>query len=205
MQKILLATTNTGKQVELSALLEGLPIQIYTPRMLQFDLHVEETGASYYENALQKATSYCRASNMPSLSDDTGLEVDALNGAPGLRSARFIASLHASDQDRRQRLLSLLEPYPQPWLAHFACTAVLVHPDGSQWVGTGNCAGHIVAMARGQNGFGYDPIFELAGTNKTMAELTMREKNTLSHRAMAIRDMLSHSGHLLDLLDERQL
>jgi non-canonical purine NTP pyrophosphatase (RdgB/HAM1 family) len=203
VHKLLLATTNTGKQAELAALLEGLPLQIFTPRMLQLELHVEETGTSYYENALLKVRSYCHASHLPSLADDTGLEVDALKGAPGLHSARFIAGPDASDQDRRRKLLFCLEPYPQPWLAHFTCTAVLAHPDGRHWIGSGNCAGCIIAIARGRNGFGYDPIFELTGVKKTMAELTMAEKNTLSHRALAIKELFSNSDHLLDLLDKR--
>ncbi len=199
MLKLLLATTNPGKQLELSALLAGLPVLLVTPRSLQIDLHVDEAGSTYIENARLKALGFCQASGLPSLADDTGLEVDALSGAPGLHSARFVDQPHATDRDRRLKLLSILQAFPRPWWAHFTCSAVLIHPDGREWIGSGQCHGEIIPEARGANGFGYDPIFLLQAIKKTMAELSMPEKNTLSHRALAIKDLLSGSGQLLDL------
>jgi XTP/dITP diphosphohydrolase len=201
MQKLLLATTNPGKQLELAALLADLPVQLVTPQSIQIDLHVAETGSTYLENARLKALGFCQVSGLLSLADDTGLEVDALDGAPGLYSARFIDKPHASDQDRRNKLLYELQALPRPWSAHFTCSAVLIHPDGRQWIGSGQCQGEIIPVERGVNGFGYDPIFLLQATNKTMAELNMIEKNALSHRSFAIKDLLSGSGNFLDLFN----
>jgi XTP/dITP diphosphohydrolase len=188
--KILLASTNSGKLREFSFLLSDSRFTLVIPDDIQIHLDIAETGSSYLENAALKAVAFCQASGLPSLADDTGLEVDALNGAPGLHSARLIPN--ATDANRRRYLFQLLQDKPRPWLAHFHCTVVLALPDGKQIQGNGDCFGEIVPIERGSNGFGYDPIFQVTGTGKTMAELSTVEKNSLSHRANAFKDLLSN-------------
>ena len=153
---------------------------------------VEETGATFEENAVIKATSYCRLSNLMTLADDSGLEVDALAGEPGVHSARY-AGDGASDDERMALLLRNLRDRPTPWAARFRCVIAIASPDPSQRHGNsesvrtfdGNCAGEIVAEPRGDNGFGYDPLFFIPELGKTMAELTTEEKNSTSHRSAA--------------------
>jgi XTP/dITP diphosphohydrolase len=184
---LLLATTNAGKRRELQALLAGLPIDLTTPQECGLDLSIEETGADYAANATLKARAFARASGLWTLADDTGLEVDALGGAPGLYSAR----LAASDAERRQQLVEALAGLPRPWKAQFRCVAALAGPADTLDLAEGVCPGEILPAARGEHGFGYDPVFLVAGTTQTMAELTLAQKNQLSHRARAIAALLS--------------
>ena len=185
--KILVATGNPGKLVEIQALLDEPSITLLTPAMLGLKLEVEETGATYAENAALKALAFARASQMLTLADDSGLEVAALGGLPGIRSARFSTKPGASDADRRAYLLERLQGQPRPWLAHFHCTVALATPAGEVRFAEGQCPGEIIPQERGQNGFGYDPIFLLSELGLTMAELSMEQKNRLSHRARAIQ------------------
>jgi len=157
---------------------------------------VDEYGLSYKENARLKANAYCQASGLPCLADDTGLEVSALNGAPGLHSARFSPKPNASDADRRQLLLTHLQGKPRPWLARFVCAVALAIPDGRTECAFGVCEGEIIPQEQGEGGFGYDRIFWFPDLGKTMADLTMAEKNRISHRAMAVRSIIPY---LLDL------
>ena len=150
-------------------------------------LDVAETGTTYEENASLKALEFARASGIVALADDSGLEVDALNGLPGIRSARFSPLPKATDADRRTYLLSLLKDYPRPWNAHFHCTVAIATPQQEIIFTQGDCPGEIIPVERGTNGFGYDPIFLLPEVGLTMAELSMDEKNLLSHRARAIK------------------
>lgn len=186
MKYLLLATNNTGKLREIQAVLENLGIQLLTPKSTGLQLEVVEDGETYAENAARKALAFARASNLLSLADDSGLEVAALDGAPGLHSARFSPKPGATDADRRALLLQCLQAHARPWRARFHCTVALAAPDG--WVGfaEGNCPGEIIPVERGQNGFGYDPIFLVVEKGLTMAELTMAEKNQLSHRGRAV-------------------
>ena len=197
--KLLIATSNPGKVLELRALLSNFNFKIVTPAELGISTIPEETGASYLENALLKAQFYADRSRMSVLADDTGLEVDALDGQPGLYSARFSTSEDASDAERRQLLLRKLKEKPQPWHAYFTCTAVLIDYQGNQHAATGCCEGQIISTERGLNGFGYDPIFLFPDLNKTMAELAMEQKNRISHRARALHalapDLLNLSRH----------
>jgi len=186
MQRLLLATTNPGKLEELRALLARLPVQLTDPGAIGLDLEVEEDGADYAANATTKAAAFAQASGLWSLADDTGLEVDALGGAPGLHSRRVAGS----DPERRQRLLTLLAPYPRPWTAVFRCAVALASPDGTVAVAHGECPGEILPAARGTGGFGYDPLFLVEGTSQTMAELSLEEKNRVSHRARAVRAII---------------
>jgi XTP/dITP diphosphohydrolase len=185
--KILLATGNAGKLEEIVALLRDLPLDLLTPAMLGISQAVPELGDTYQENAALKAKAYAKASALLTLADDSGLEVDALDGAPGLHSARFSPIPAASDADRRLLLLEKLKVYPPPWTARFRCVVALAAPGGAIHFAEGTCPGEIIPVERGQFGFGYDPLFLVGETGRTMAELPMLEKNTLSHRALAIK------------------
>ena len=187
MGKLLLASNNQGKLIEIQSLLTGLNIQLVTPEGLGLDLQVVEDGATYAENAALKARAFSQASAMISLADDSGLEVDSLGGQPGLRSARFSPLPGATDADRRRHLLNKLAGLPAPWTARFHCTVVIAQPDGTVFIVEGECPGEIIPEERGANGFGYDPIFFIPEKGCTMAELTLPEKNLLSHRARAVQ------------------
>ncbi len=190
MKKILIATENQGKMREIKTLLADLNLEIVSPRMLGLHLEVVEDGQTYAENATRKAFAYAQASGLVALADNSGLEVDALDGAPGLYSARYAPIPNATDADRRKYLLMKLEGKPRPWTAHFRATVAICIPDGPVRLATGECQGEIIPIERGQNGFGYDPIFIVAELGQTMAELSMDEKNRLSHRAKAIHNAI---------------
>jgi XTP/dITP diphosphohydrolase len=187
MTRLLVATNNPGKTREILSLLEELHLELVLPRDLGIDLEVDENGATYTDNAALKARGFADASGLVSLADDSGLEVDALGGLPGIRSARFSPLPGATDGDRRRRLLQQLSPHPHPWKAHFHCTVALATPAGGLYFAEGDCPGEIITDERGTNGFGYDPIFLLNEIGLTMAELDMQQKNQLSHRARAIK------------------
>ena len=200
MAPILIASNNQGKLVEIQALLApaaGLaPVELFLPRMLGLELDVVEDGLTYAENAARKAQAFHQALQaLPApggrgwvvLADDSGLEVDALDGQPGLYSARYSGIPGASDADRRAYLLAKLAGKARPWPAHFHCTVALVSPGGEMVFAEGDCPGEIIPQERGSNGFGYDPIFLLPQLGRTMAELSMAEKNALSHRARAVQ------------------
>ncbi|MBN1484091.1 MAG: tRNA (guanosine(37)-N1)-methyltransferase TrmD [Chloroflexia bacterium] len=181
--RLLLATNNPGKLREYRALLAGLPIELVTPAELGLELEVEESGQSYAENAALKARAFARASGLLSLADDSGLEVDALDGAPGLRSARYDGG---SDRDRYQLLLErLADVPPERRTARFRCVIAIAGPAGTVQTCEGTCEGHIIEAPRGGSGFGYDPVFLLPERGRTMAELPAEEKNEISHRARA--------------------
>ncbi len=190
MIKLLLATTNQGKLAELRSLLRELDLELVTPADLGLNLQIEETGESYQENAILKAAGFAKASNLWSLADDTGLEVEALDGAPGLYSARYAPQPGATDKDRRLVLLQNLEEKPRPWNAVFRCVVALCGPDGSIITQDGTCPGEIIPDERGEGGFGYDPIFLLEVLQVTMAELSLVDKNNLSHRSRAVWKMV---------------
>lgn len=187
MSKILVATLNPGKLVEMQALLQDLPAELVTPAEVNLEMPVEETGSTYAENAALKAVAYARASGLLSLADDSGLEVGALDGMPGLHSKRFAPWPGASDADRRKLLLEKLQDKAPPWIARFRCVVAVASPSGALEFAQGICPGEIIPEERGANGFGYDPIFLLPELGKTMAELDMPEKNLLSHRGRAVR------------------
>jgi len=190
MQKLLIATGNRGKIKEIQSLLDGLDVQLVTPKDIGLELEVHEDGQTYAENAGKKALAYSKASGLLSLADDSGLEVDALDGAPGLYSARYSPLPGATDADRRAYMLKNLAGKPRPWTAHFHATIAIGLPDGQVLFADGNCYGEIIPDERGNNGFGYDPIFFIPETEHTMAELSMDEKNRLSHRALAVKNAL---------------
>jgi XTP/dITP diphosphohydrolase len=185
MKKLLLATNNKGKLRELRAILADMPIELVTPADINLELNVEEDGSTYIENATKKAAAFAQASGLLCLADDSGLEVDALAGAPGLHSARYSSNPGATDADRRAYLLRNLNGKPRPWTARFRATVAIAGPEGSVQIAEGTCPGEIVPEERGTGGFGYDPIFLLPELGATMAELPEETKNRLSHRARA--------------------
>jgi XTP/dITP diphosphohydrolase len=190
--RILLATTNKGKLRELRSLISGLPFDCIAPDEIGLVLDVPETGSTYAENAALKARAYFSASSLAVLADDTGLEVDALDGAPGLHSARFSALPGATDADRRAKLLSELAEKPRPWLARFQCSVAVVLPGREIGLFHGSVEGEIVPSERGEHGFGYDRLFWIPTAGKTMAELNLEEKNAFSHRAMAVKKAIPY-------------
>lgn len=186
--RLLIATENPGKVREFQVLLEGLSMELVTPKSIGLDLKVVEDGTTYKENATKKARAYSSASGLISLADDSGLEVDALNGAPGIYSARYSPLPDATDADRRVYLLQNLQGKAHPWTAHYHATIAICTPAGALHYTDGNCHGEIIPEERGENGFGYDSIFFVPALNRTMAELSMDEKNRLSHRALAVQN-----------------
>jgi XTP/dITP diphosphohydrolase len=190
MQKLLIATSNKGKIKEFQALLKSLDVELVTPREVGLDMEVTEDGQTYQENAGKKARAYSQASGLIVLADDSGLEVEALDGAPGLYSARYSPLAQATDADRRVYMLKNLEDKARPWKAHFHATVAIGLPDGQLFFVDGNCYGEIIPEERGSNGFGYDPIFLIPAAGSTMAELSMLAKNELSHRALAVKNAL---------------
>jgi XTP/dITP diphosphohydrolase len=188
-KRLLIATNNPGKVAEIQALLTGLDLELVTPADVGLTLEVIENGQTYAENARRKALAFAQASGLISLADDSGLEVDALDGRPGLHSNRF-GPQPTSDQSRRRYLLEQLTGKPQPWTARFRATVAVAWPDGAVRLTEGICEGEIIAEERGSNGFGYDPLFLLPELGRTMAELSMDEKNRLSHRARAVRQAI---------------
>ena len=188
MKQLLLATNNKGKVKELQALLKDAWIELVTPAQINLDLDIVEDGQTYAENASKKAIAFAQASGLISLADDSGLEVDALGGAPGLYSARYGSQNgeKLSDKGRRTYLIQNLQDKPRPWTARFHATIAVAIPNAETHLAEGFCEGEVIPEERGAGGFGYDPIFLLTGLGKTMAELSMDEKNRLSHRSRAV-------------------
>lgn len=185
-EKLLIATHNAGKLAELRDLLRGVPYTLVSLSDVGIELDVDETGQTLEENAALKATTYAQLAGMLTLADDSGLEVDALNGAPGVHSARY-AGPNATDADRIAKLLDNIDSHPRPWNARFRCVIAIATPDGEIESLGGACEGVIISRPRGDNGFGYDPVFFMPEQNRTMAELTDAEKNAVSHRGIAAR------------------
>lgn len=190
VRRLLLATSNVGKVRELRALLAGTGWQCVTPRELGLaPVEVIESARSYLENAVGKAVAWARASGLPALADDSGLEVDALDGAPGVISARFGGPSLRTDGERTALLLRRLEGVPAPRRgARFRAAVALALPGGQTFVREGVLEGRITEGPRGASGFGYDPVFELTD-GRTLAELG-EEKQQISHRAVAVRAMI---------------
>lgn len=187
MLKVLLATNNTGKMREYAQLLDGLPVDLVTPAQAGIRANVEESGSSMRENAIHKAVTYSTLSKLITLADDSGLEVDALGGEPGVRSARY-AGEGATDRQRVDYLLSKLADVPwEKRTARFRCVIALATGGGEVKLFEGECRGVIALEPKGDNGFGYDPVFYLPELGQTMAQLPSEVKNRVSHRAQAAR------------------
>ena len=187
MKRLVVATRNNGKIIEINALLSGLVDQVSSAAdFVDFPETVED-GATFEENALKKAREASRFSGLPALADDSGLVVDALNGRPGVYSARF-AGVGAGDAANNARLVEECSHIPaEQRQAAFVCVLAFVTPEGVEQLFSGRVSGQILSAARGDGGFGYDPLFLVDGMARSMAELTLAEKNSLSHRAQAFR------------------
>ena len=183
--KLLIATGNPGKFCEITQMLAGLPCEWVSLRDFPHLKLPEETGNSYAENAQAKAQSVAKQTGLWTLADDSGLEVEALKGQPGVRSARW-AGEGATDRQNLEKLLQELRTFPQPRRAVFRCTLALASPQGELHFFGGELWGEIGLAPRGQDGFGYDPIFVLPEPGCSLAEISPREKNRLSHRAQAM-------------------
>ena len=185
--KVILASKNQHKLTELSAILSQLGFEIALESEYGLDIDVEETGTTFEENSFLKAEAVMKASGLPVLADDSGLMVDALDGAPGVYSARY--GHKSSDQERTAFLLENMKTVPEEKrTAKFVCVITCLWPDGRKIVARGECPGVIAVQPHGENGFGYDPVFYLPEKEKTYAELTSDEKNAISHRARALQD-----------------
>jgi XTP/dITP diphosphohydrolase len=200
MRALLLATTNRHKVGEFRAIFSDLPFQLLSLQDVHLNLDVEETGTTFHENAELKALAYARASGLLSLSDDSGLEIDALNGAPGIYSARF-AGVNTSYQERFKIILEQLQGLPmEKRTARYRAVVSIAEPTGYHRSVEGTLEGVIAEAPRGENGFGYDPIFLVPALGKTTAELTPEQKNQISHRgraALLAREALRDWPHSL--------
>ena len=190
MAKLLLGTNNQAKVREYKTLLQSLSLELVTPVEQKITTVVDEVGGSLEENARLKAVALAQESQLLTLADDSGLEVDTLGGEPGPLSARY-AGEGASDKDRINYLLSRLKDVPQQERsARFRCVIAIAIPNGPVEICSGECQGFIIFEARGEEGFGYDPIFYLPELDKTMAEIPLEVKNQVSHRGQAARKAL---------------
>ena len=185
--RLILASNNAHKAREFREILAPLGIEIVTQGEAGCNFEVDETGGTFEENAFLKAEAAMRASGEGAVSDDSGLEVDALNGEPGVRSARYTGRHEDSDADRRAYLMKKLEGVEHR-SARFVSAICCVFPNGDVLGARGECPGEIAAYERGENGFGYDAMFIPEGYGLTMAELSPEEKNAISHRGRALRE-----------------
>jgi XTP/dITP diphosphohydrolase len=196
-QKLLVATHNQGKLEEIGDLLKDFGVSVVGAAELQL-AEPEETGTTFIENARIKAHAAARATGLPALSDDSGIEIDALNGAPGVYTADW-----AETPNGRDFVLAMTRAHdeilaggtPKPWTARFCCTFVLAWPDGHDEVFEGRMEGHIVWPMRGSQGHGYDPIFQPLGYDLTFGEMDRWQKNRISHRADAFRKLTALFGN----------
>ena len=186
--KLLIGTNNAHKAKEIRDMLPEF--EILRPKDIGLDMDVEETGNSFEENALIKAKAFAEASGLVTLADDSGLEVDCLNGEPGIYSARYCPKPGADDKDRRDYLLENIRKNgaERPWTARFVCEIAVVFPGENKTLMTvGTCEGEIIPEERGTGGFGYDPIFYMPDKDMTLSEMTEEQKNAVSHRGNAIK------------------
>jgi XTP/dITP diphosphohydrolase len=198
--KLVLATRNQGKITEFRRILDELaPGQIELIGVDQFPdlVDVDETGSTFEENSLLKSRYTCNATGLPAIADDSGLCVDFLNGDPGIFSARW-AGNHGNDQANIERILEQLKDVPNnKRSAHFKCVASLVMPDGREQVAEGRFEGHILHAPVGDNGFGYDPIFQPLGLSISSAQMSAQEKDLVSHRGKSLRAIAPHVIQML--------
>jgi XTP/dITP diphosphohydrolase len=195
MARVVLATHNRGKLAELRRILADLHVELLSAADVDLG-DVEETGATFKENALLKARGGAAACGLPCVADDSGLEVEALGGAPGIRSARF-AGAHGDDEANLRLVLARLAGV-EDRRARFVCAAALVTPQGREWTTEGVLDGHLLTVGRGQGGFGYDPIFVPVGERRTTAEMAPEEKDAISHRGRAFRALVPAAAELLE-------
>ena len=183
-----LASKNRHKLQEMSAILERYGIELKLQSEMNVDIDVEETGTTFEENAFLKAEAVMQATGLPAIADDSGLEVDALGGEPGIYSARYGGDACANDVERYEFLLHNLEDVPEEQrTGRFVCVIAAVYPDGRRISAYGCCEGVITREPSGEGGFGYDPVFYVPGDGCTFSEMSAERKNEISHRANALR------------------
>ena len=189
--RLILASNNKKKLKELREILSGFGIEVLSQSEAGIDLEVEETGTTFAENAFLKADGACKVSGEPCIADDSGLMVDALNGAPGVHTARYGGESVRTDKERYEYLLRQMEGIPQDRRgAKFVTVITLLFPDGRKVVARGECPGRILFAAAGENGFGYDPVFYSNDAGNSFALLPPEVKNSLSHRARALKALV---------------
>jgi XTP/dITP diphosphohydrolase len=193
--KFVLASHNPGKLAEMQSILSGYGVEVVSPAEVGVSLEVEETGGTFGENAMLKAKAYCEASGLPAIADDSGLCVDALNGGPGVYSARY----GGEDLDDRGRCMLLLSNLrgQTTRAAHFSCAIACAFPDGRTLTTEGRCDGAIAFAPLGDGGFGYDPLFLLTEKGKTFGQLSPEEKSAVSHRGKALAAFAAELGACL--------
>lgn len=189
MDKIVFATTNEGKVKEIKEILKDFPIEVVSMKEMGITADIEENGTTFEENSLIKARALVKLTGLPALADDSGLEVDYLNGEPGIYSARYLGRDTDYDYKNNYIIDKLSEAKGEERSARFVCVISLVLPDGREFVEKGVVEGLIGYEQKGENGFGYDPIFYLPEYGKTSAELPPEEKNRISHRGKALTAM----------------
>jgi len=189
MDKIVFATANEGKVKEIKEILKDFPIEVVSMKEMGITADIEENGATFEENSLIKARALVKLTGLPALADDSGLEVDYLNGEPGIYSARYLGRDTDYDYKNNYIIDKLSEAKGEERSARFVCVISLVLPDGREFVEKGVVEGLIGYEQKGENGFGYDPIFYLPEYGKTSAELPPEEKNRISHRGKALTAM----------------
>ncbi|MDD2401820.1 MAG: XTP/dITP diphosphatase [Clostridia bacterium] len=189
--KLVVATRNKGKIKEIGKMLKDVNIEVLSLEDFSNIPEIEETGTTFLENALSKARVVSEVTNCLTLADDSGLEVDALRGQPGVYSARF-AGEHSDDDKNNFKLLKLMDGVPfEKRTARFVSVIAIMTPEGKSYYTKGFCEGHILKQLRGTGGFGYDPLFYIAEIKKTMAEIDLEEKNKISHRGKALKEAIS--------------
>jgi XTP/dITP diphosphohydrolase len=199
-ERLLLATTSAGKQRELRTLLGDLPLVLVTPAELGLTLVPEETGTTFAENATQKARAYHAAAGVPTLAEDSGIEVDALDGAPGVYSARWEELPDGAEKNAL--LLRRLASVPEEGRGcRYVCHMVLIDGAGEEHHAEGTCEGRVAWAPAGEGGFGYDPVFHVPALGRTMAELEPAEKDRISHRGAAAARMRAVLEQLLSQVD----
>lgn len=189
MDKIVFATTNDGKIKEIKEILADFDVEVVSMKEMNIDVDVEENGTTFEENSLIKARSISKLTGLPALADDSGLEVDYLNGEPGVYSARYLGRDTDYDYKNNYIIDKLKDAKDEERSARFVCVISLVLPDGRGFVKKGVMEGRIGYEIKGENGFGYDPIFYLPQYGKTSAEISAEEKNKISHRGKALSAM----------------
>ena len=183
-EKFVLATHNPGKLAEMRAILSGLGVEVVGPAEAGVEVDAEETGTTFAENAMLKAKAVCAAAGLPATADDSGLCVNALNGGPGVYSARY-GGEELSDRERYMLLLNNMRGQGTR-VAHFSCAVACAFPNGDTLTAEGRCDGAIAFAPIGEGGFGYDPVFLIPGKGKTFGQLSAEEKSAISHRGKAL-------------------
>lgn len=195
-KKMVVASRNNNKIAEMVEILDGLNWEVLSMSEAGVDFEVVEDGDSFEENSYKKALEVAKATGLTVIADDSGLEVDALGGRPGVYSARFSGE-GATDQSNNRKLLELMEGIPKENRgARFVCAATVVFPDLKHFTLRGECEGCILFQPRGTGGFGYDPLFFVSQYNKTFAELDAAAKNSISHRARALSQVKARLAHI---------